>query len=192
MTNEMTKKTIKTTFDRENMSLTRKLVISESPRNGSGKPVVKSEEVFLSYKLREVTLMELKELRKSGIPGMVYKLGTRLWYTPISKGDRFFETDDFIGKHLCSFGGSVCTHLSAARDEDGGCEKVRKRSSRIERFPFVSEGYETFNTTFCCFVVLKCKNFEPCQPRKFQMFESKQAVERLDSLYDLFNTKLTI
>lgn len=116
-----------------------------------------------SFQLKEISPAKLKEKRDNKVPSFVLKQDGVLYYTEIKRSFNLVGTT-LIGEHTCS----RCNRLSALPDEKGGCEKVRKYATGIERFPWVTKGYETFGTRTDCFVVVKCEKFEayPEKPKK--------------------------
>lgn len=135
------------------------------------------------YPLTEVSPEELKAYRKQGVSSFVLKKNGKLYHTEIPEGINFVGSK-ILGYHACA----NCNRLSAARDEDGGCEKVRKLSRRIERYKFIIEGYETFcNGSGCeAFAVKECSNFENYPPPKTHTpaEESKLKLTLCQSLWD--------
>lgn len=137
----------------------------------------KGEQVICTenFVLTEIDADSLFEARASGKPGFVFKCGSALYYTKISKKARFFSTSN-LGTHLCS----KCKKMSALSDSHGGCRKVRdicltspflcqnktllKNSKRIEKYKFITLGFESFNTTQDAFIVLKCQNYKLITP----------------------------
>lgn len=119
----------------------------------------------MSFDLVEVTPEELAVYRKSGISSFVLKVDGKLYYSSIPDNISFVSST-ILGAHQCAVIGHECNRLSAASDEQGGCAKVRDRSQRIERYPWVTTGYETFNTKHDSFVVVNCLHYEKCPPRK--------------------------
>ncbi len=115
-----------------------------------------------SYHFRKVSIEELTSLRAGKKPGFVLKEYRDYYYTEIPENLRFFS-ENIIGKHMC---GEECVHLSALPDSAGGCAKVRNHSRFIEKFDFITKGYESFNTEADCFVVIACSNYEHCKRRK--------------------------
>jgi len=139
------------------------------------------------YPLREVTPRELFLLRTSGKPGFVLKQEGKYYYTTIPK-QLTFHSREISGEHMCSRNGKVCSRLSAAEDCNGGCGKVRdldplayinnkkfheavRLSARIEKYPFIRSGYESFNTPTNSLVVLSCDNYQD-EIREDPMFVS--------------------
>lgn len=124
-------------------------------------------EIFIisDFRFQDVSVQELEELRKSETAGLVLKIDGRLYYAEISK-DVNLSSANYFGNHMCSFNNVTCKRLSAATDEEGGCAKVRDFSCGIERYDWITRGYETFGTTHDVFVVAQCNHFEKCPPRK--------------------------
>lgn len=119
----------------------------------------------ISLPLVEVTPEELVEYRKNGIASFVLKVDDKLYYTKIPDYMSFFSSNIF-GTHRCSMVGHECNRLSAASDQHGGCAKVRHRSQHIERYPWITMGYETFNTKYESFIVVKCLHYQKIPTRK--------------------------
>ena len=115
----------------------------------------------MSFDLVEVTPEELAVYRRSGISSFVLKVDGKLYYASIPDNISFVFSD-ILGAHRCS----ACNRLSAASYEQGGCAKVRDRSQCIERYPWITTGYETFNTKHDSFVVGNCLHYEPYPSRK--------------------------
>ena len=128
--------------------------------------------VTKDLRLRKVTEDELFELRASGKPGFVLKYDYSYFYSQIPDFLRFYF--ESLGDHLCSNERCSCSRLSAASDCNGGCAKVRDRviqaynkpftsalkaSQRIEKYDFISHGFESFNTVQDSLVVLECTQF---------------------------------
>lgn len=130
----------------------------------------------MSFDLSEVSVEELAAYRKTEIPSFVLKVEGKLYYSLIP--DINFYSYDLLGNHQCAVVGHECNRLSAATDENGGCEKVRNFSKEIEKYPWITIGYETFNTAHNSFVVVKCLHYEQCPPTVKHSFQ------------DIMNTKL--
>ena len=118
-------------------------------------------EPLFSFSLTEITAKELAAYRRSGKPGFVLKYGGNLYYTSVPKKLNFVSST-ILGEHRCA----ECHHLSAASDEAGGCAKVRDYSKNIERYSWITTGYETFNTNHNVFVVVNCQHYEEFPPQK--------------------------
>lgn len=127
--------------------------------------IINEEVEPLCFPLIEVTPEELDEYRKKGVSSFVLKMEGRLFHATIP-GNISFVSSTILGPHKCAIAGHECHRLSAASDEEGGCEKVRNRSNYIERYPWITTGYETFNTKHDAFIVVNCLNYEKCPPRK--------------------------
>ena len=106
----------------------------------------------------EVSKQELIALRKEKNPGFVLKLGNRLFYANIWQVPKNIRLvlDGDLSQHICS----SCCRLSAASDEEGGCAKTRALARHIERYEWITLGYETFNAlSGDVLYVLKCNHF---------------------------------
>ena len=123
----------------------------------SGKKVVGQESKTLCWTLKVATPDEVKDYRKKGTPGFVLKDGDQLYLTEIPKNFSFVNSN-ISNRHMCAYGQTVCHRLSPLSDEQGGCAKVRNYATFIEDYPFITRGYETFNTKHDVLVVNQCKN----------------------------------
>ena len=140
------------------------------PKTNQPFKVVSKEQVDevvepMCFHLVEVTSEELAGYRKSGISSFVLKVDGKFYYSEIPNNISFVSSS-ILGAHRCAVAGHECHRLSAASDEQGGCAKVRDRSNCIERYPWITTGYETFNTKHDSFVVVNCLHYEKCPPRK--------------------------
>lgn len=140
------------------------------PKTGQPYKVVSKDQIDevvepMTFDLIEVTAKELASYRKNGISSFVLKVDGKLYYTSIPDNISFVSST-ILGAHRCAVAGHECNRLSAASDELGGCAKVRDRSQCIERYSWISTGYETFNTKHDSFVVVCCSHYEKCPPRK--------------------------
>lgn len=115
--------------------------------------------------LVEVTSEELAGYRNSGISSFVLKVDGKLYYSEIPANLNFGDTT-ILGAHKCAVIGHECHRLSAASDDQGGCAKIRNDSSFIEKYPWITTGYETFNTKHDSFVVVNCLHYEKYPRRK--------------------------
>lgn len=118
-----------------------------------------------TFPLVEISVEELNTYRENGIPSFVLKYNGKLYHTIIPANLSLISAE-ILGKHQCALPGKDCAHLSAAPDEEGGCEKVRKKSCCIEKYPWILTGYETFATKLDVFVVVHCEHYEKQEPRK--------------------------
>lgn len=118
----------------------------------------------MTFDLGEVTPKELAVYRRNGISSFVLKIEGKLYHATIPDCISFVSSA-ILGTHQCAAVGNECNRLSAASDEQGGCAKVRERSQGIERYPWITCGYETFNTKQDSFIVINCLHYEKCPPR---------------------------
>lgn len=158
------------TLRAERFTTTFKVVRELHPKTNLPVRVVSKEQIDekvepLNFPLTEVRPEELADYRKKGVPSFVLKVDGKLYYTAIPDNISFVSSN-ILGAHLCAVAGHECHRLSAASDEEGGCGKVRNRSNYIERYPWITTGYETFNTKHDSFVVVNCLHYEKCPPRK--------------------------
>ena len=116
-----------------------------------------------------------KELMRMRISGkklfILYKRGCR-FYAEIP--DISFGAFSNIAKTECIYESHCCDRLLPMPTEQGGCDKVYdlpleryisknysfsellQIAKRIDKYPFITEGYETCNIPAPVFVVLKC------------------------------------
>ena len=111
------------------------------------------------FELKTITRQQLLEFRKKRIPSFVLKDNENFFYTTIDP-EISFLSPDILGHHMCSLAPDCCDRLSPASDEDGGCAKVRNMARFIELYPWISLGYETFNTRCDAFLVAKCDHYK--------------------------------
>lgn len=127
---------------------------------------VEQEIEPLTFNLVEVSSEELATFREKEIPSFVLKVDNRYFYSQIPKKSSFMGSSILNSWHLCALHKNECYRLSAASDEDGGCAKVRERSTGIERYPWITSGYESFATRHDCFIVNACKHYAPYHSRR--------------------------
>lgn len=148
---------------------------SYNPKTMTRKSAKKESVETKKFTLKEVTKKELIQYRKRGVSSFVMKLEGTLYHTEIPD-DLNLMTANILGKHLCAMQNAECARLSAAKDEDGGCKKVRDKSIGIERYPWILAGFETFNTKRDVFVVAKCLHYEKYKPQnKYTQEQIKKA-----------------
>lgn len=116
----------------------------------------------VSFPLVKVSEKQLRDLRKTKVPCFVLKYNGNYFCARIYKRVTFVDSE-ILGPHSCSYGNNMCGRLSARRDEDHGCAKIRENSTGIENYPWITKGYETFNTDHDCFVVVHCNHYEYCK-----------------------------
>lgn len=147
------------------------------------KKLVESNVNSYNFILSEVSIKELRNYRKNNIPSFVLKRNGCLYLTSIP-GDINFITSKIIKNHKCTTVHNVCGRLSAASDGQGGCEKVRRLSSCIERYPWITSGYETFNTQCDVFVVDECQHYKEADHlRSFSIEEINRMIISLSNFY---------
>ena len=116
-------------------------------------------EKLKTFHLTEISVTTLNKYRKKGIPSFLLKIDGKLYHTEIPE-TLSFENAKLLGAHRCALVWHECQRLLATSDENGGCKKVRDRVKRIERYPWITVGYETFNTKHDCFIVIECSHYE--------------------------------
>ena len=122
----------------------------------SRKLISSKKEIVSTYPMRSIKHEEISDLRKSKKAGLLVKAAGEYFYAEIMP-DLKFASEVIMGEHKCS----DCKRMSPHTDEKGGCAKVRNyRCNHIEKYDFITEGYETFNTDQNCLVVVECNNVE--------------------------------
>lgn len=139
--------------------------VTNQPFKLISKKQISQEVKPKSFNLTEVTAEEIARYRSHGIPSFVLKVDDKLYHAIIPRNLSFLSSN-MLGAHKCSVPKKECRHLSAASDEQGGCAKVRNNAQYIERYPWITLGYESFNTDLDAFVVANCLHYEKCPPRK--------------------------
>ena len=140
----------------------------------NGKEQISNQEE-IDYPLRQVTTEEIATLRMSDEPGFILKIEGKYLYASIPKTLNC-SSSKMLGKYLCA----TCQRFSSKPDCAGGCVKVRdsdfneyrmlgfseddayELSKRLEKYSFISEGYETFNTSTESLVITKCAHYHLC------------------------------
>lgn len=116
-----------------------------------------TEEIVKKYRLQKVSLQKLEKLRNSGVPGFVFKENGNYYYAKIDHNTKFLCCKG-LGTHCCATLNETCKRLFAISSEFGGCDKVKDGSTHIEKYDFISRGYESFNTNQDSFIVLQCSD----------------------------------
>ena len=119
----------------------------------------------ISIDLKEISPEEIDVFRSKGISSFVLKVEGKFYYASIPNNINFIGST-ILGSHRCSTAGHECHRLSAASDEDGGCEKVRDSQKKIEVYHWITKGYQTFNTKHDFLKVVECSHYVPSAPRK--------------------------
>ncbi len=130
-----------------------------------GIPGKTEKREVVSFDLTEITVKELKELRKiKGVPMFFLKNDGKYFYAIIPKEFQrmlHFVEADIIGEHKCSPGAKCCKYLSAAPDEMGGCAKVRDgKCKKMEKYDFIKTCYQVIGTKSNVFCVCSCDRCE--------------------------------
>ena len=155
-----------------NPKLTEKILVSEE-----------KIEHYLNFK--EVSKEELLKIRTNSYsaipkqPGFILKENGVFYYTPIPS--RLHFSEDFCkGRiHLCC----DCARMHALPFDKGGCNKALDRKLRIDKYSFISDGYEIFGTTNNAMPVFKCQYFQKEEPRKNTKL-SNDSLNRLAKFYN--------
>ena len=119
---------------------------------------VKKSQVEHVYPLTPIKRSDLAKFREVNIPSFVLKYDGKLYWALFDKDISFFSKTIF-GTHLCSTGRRTCARLFMSRSQPGYCMKTYSEDPRIENFPGITDGYQTFGTRYDCLVVTGCKYF---------------------------------
>lgn len=150
----------------------------------SHKNGVTRKNEMVEFPLTEVSVDAIQELRDSGNPVFLYKENNKLYYTELPAKIHYDVL--LAGEHQCASATSDCRRLSAETDERGGCKKVRDRHLKLENYPFIKKGYQVFNTSNNCLVVLECKNFEETPSKQINNESLANAMEAAKQLWKNF------
>ncbi len=153
----------------------------------------------------KISVDEIFEKRIGNTPGLVLKKNQEYFFTEIPADLGCFG----IAKHKCYCNGHLCKKLSAKDDLHGGCVKVRdipieafskkskqklKNACRIEKYDFITEGIESFNTKNNFFIVIECTHYEksnpPTKPEKKKKKKNPPIIkpeEKNKSIWDLMH-----
>lgn len=129
--------------------------------------VSNEEERMVEYPLREISKEEILGLWKAKVPSFLLKKDGKYYHGEIPKEMTFLSSNVIDVPHQCAVGdqGGCCARLEASPDPKG-CAKVRARSVHIERYDWITYGYETFCTNHTAFVVGACEHYKKCPPKK--------------------------
>lgn len=123
------------------------------------------------YSLVEVTRKELAKHRLSEKSGIVLKENNKFYYTPIPANIRIYVQESSHGKHLCGLScAGACSGCARTQDLTVDYQmrffhkeffNAVKDSWRIEKYPFITNGIESFNMdgNTEAMIVLECKNY---------------------------------
>jgi hypothetical protein len=129
-------------------------------------------EDFSFCPISRVTEKEALNLRRHEKLGFILKMGDKIYYAKLPPEAKFLFQRIFT-KHLCS----TCAHCFARPSSEGGCEKIMDPdfywygdhigtimeniigSKRIEKYPFIQRGFQTFNIDEQDFIIAACKNY---------------------------------
>lgn len=134
--------------------------------------VIKRWDEANEYPMRKVSAEELMKHRLSKLPGIVYKKNSTLFYTSVpSTLNLNTDFERSSGKHACGEHCSmVCRGCPRTSDFTVNSQirygktfpRAVHDSWRIEKYPFVLEGIESFNmgaTSEAC-LIFKCKDYK--------------------------------
>lgn len=126
-------------------------------RRHNVKKLLKEEKSVENFNLTEVDVNILNEYRRKKIPIFILKTDGKLFFSIIPRNLNLISTK-FIGKHQCAFDRCTCKRLLSSSNDEGGCEKVKNFSKNIEKYPWITKGYETVNTEHEILVVVECQH----------------------------------
>ena len=134
-----------------------------NPKTNKPSKVIRQEMVAetiepLVLNLVEITPEQLDEKRKNGTPSFVLKTNGNFYYSEIPDKINLMSFN-LLGHHQCAVVNKECSRLNAASDENGGCARIRDQYERIEKYPWITTGYQTFNTKHDCFFVIDCEHY---------------------------------
>ncbi len=192
VTYENSKVTQEVTLDFEKMALIVRSLVTEyevikkiNPKTRKlklvGKRQISCHPVKENISLVPVTVSDIRKLRTTNRPTFILKQYRKYFYAEVP-ADLNLLTSKILGSHKCALFGKECTHLSPAPDVDGGCAKVREKSTGIEKYPWILEGYESFNMEHDVFSVVTCEHYEKVPKRAYRKMtplESRQAQQGL-------------
>ena len=124
---------------------------------------LKSKEFFnssskdFSIPLKIVDKSKLEEIRNSKIPYLIYKNFENYYIAKIPK-DMRITSSVLPKKHLCANHSKVCKKLDSLKEF--GCDKVLDYNSKIENYPWITNGFESINVEHPAFIVCNCKLFK--------------------------------
>ncbi len=157
----------KNLFRKRKTDKIKKTLVKNKKRTGVTnviREIVDTKTELETYRLREISVGELSQVKIYGIPLFIMKEGSRYFYSYVPYNFKLIGT--MKEEHLCAPHGTVCDRLSPCSDEEGGCQKVRDDVKHLEKYDWITKGYETINTEDECFVVLNCKHHIITPPRK--------------------------
>lgn len=138
--------------------------------NGTETLIQKTNSLVKTFPLRLVSQDELLNLRVSKIPGFVLKLDNRLYFAEIEYSTVISCIENLPCKHLCA----ICTNClpnKCIKIQDGPVSFNLKyissdyrnavaKASRIDKYSFIHDGFETFNTVNDSFLIFDCGKYE--------------------------------
>lgn len=123
---------------------------------------------FEVINFKPITREEIIKKRVNKEVGVVMVVDGETYFASVSEKVRL-ETLLEAKLHKCG----CCKRLSAKSDECGGCEKIRdypigeeenirtiQNKMRIEKYPFITEGFDAVNTYKRETIVLECEHFQ--------------------------------
>lgn len=124
-----------------------------------------SVKTVATYKLLPITKEEIIKLRISKTPFFLLKKDGEFYSADITHNVKLVN-EKLIGAHLCGECGNFCN-----------CEKVLGYSCfGLERFQFVTTGYEAFNVKQPICAVIQCDDFVVPPPREKLSVAKRDAI----------------
>lgn len=132
----------------------RYLVINNSLKS---KKLLDSSSKDFSIPLKLVDKSKLEEIRNSKFSYLIYKNFENYYIAKIPK-DMRITSSVLPKKHLCANHSKVCKKLDSLKEF--GCDKVLDYNSKIENYPWITNGFESINVEHPAFIVCNCKLFK--------------------------------
>lgn len=119
----------------------------------SKKIIHQDVELVDYFPLSEVTPEQIAKYRRKFIPSFVLKLDGKFFHTQIPEILNF-RYSSILGSNQCA----KCKSYFSIRDKNISCERAKNEYNYIEKYPWITTGYETFYTYHDTFVVINCSN----------------------------------
>ena len=143
-----------------------KLIIQ---KQGDGYCLIYNNSKQQTFYLEEITSHNLYEKRRNKIPSFILKEEDKLFWGEVDPKLHFIslevemQKDDTVLKnHKCAILNKECAHFykcPKVNDRNINSGAMLRWSKRIEKYWFITIGYETMYTAQDAFVVLKCAHF---------------------------------
>lgn len=118
--------------------------------------------------LVKVTPSQCLEKRRSGMPGIIFKRKGGLYWADIKSKSNFN-----LGNHLC-FGCANFARCAKIMDAFPETDRYEMQHCRIEKYPFIIEGFDRFNQPNEGMVVSECINHVVAERKIFSPEEVRR------------------